>query len=755
MKQRKLSILALVVIVPLLIGIVSNTPVVKAAAGFSIIINPGSQNVDGIINQDAYYAIEIQSTGGFVGLVNLTASVNPSGPALSFLGGNTVDVPLDGSAFKCLKATAGPTIPTYTPYYTITVTGTSASPSATGSSTTNLILQPHSPVSRDFTLSTPDMIVDIVPGSTEILLINILSQTSDLNPQSVSLLVVKSVPSMVTAFFTPTVVNVNSYSNNVSNLSVSAALSTPASNYTLVFTGTNNLDIIHSLAITVRVNGFYVSAPLAKSIIRGKSGTVEIGVTSIGTFNSLVTLSSSGVPTNMTATFNPPFVTPPPGATVSSVMTISTTSSLASGTYIIVINGASGAFSSQQTLAVTVGEFIISATPMLKTATQDSTTTFTVNGTSSDSYSSIMNLAVSGLPSGINPTFSPSSITIPPGGSASSTLSLTISATTPVGAYPLNITGTSGSQSHKVDVTLVITLMQDFSLAISPTSSTVRNGSSTAFTISANSINSFSSPVTLTVSIPPGAGATGSISPSSVTPPAGGSATATLTITTSATAPSETVTVTVTGTSGTKTHNATATLTISPTGGRPCIIATATYGSELAPEVYFLRLFRDRSVQSTFAGSQFMNVFNAWYYSFSPTVAEQVKNNMALRNVAKAVIYPLIGTLYLAQWSYSALSFAPELGVFVAGLVASSLIGIVYFAPITALATELARRKRLNISVANKPFAIAWIASAALILSAELSALPGLMMVATAAFVLSTIALAVKATVTQTQRILH
>jgi len=150
-----------------------------------------------------------------------------------------------------------------------------------------------------------------------------------------------------------------------------------------------------------------------------------------------------------------------------------------------------------------------------------------------------------------------------------------------------------------------------------------------------------------------------------------------------------------------------------------------------------------------------MNVFNAWYYSFSPAVAEQVKNNIVLRNVAKAVIYPLIGTLYLAQWSYSALSFAPELGIFVAGLIASSLIGIVYFAPITALVVEIARRKRLSISIANKPFAIAWLASIALILSAELSALPGLMMVGTAAFVLSTIALSVKATVTQTQRILH
>ena len=259
----------------------------------------------------------------------------------------------------------------------------------------------------------------------------------------------------------------------------------------------------------------------------------------------------------------------------------------------------------------------------------------------------------------------------------------------------------------------------------------------------------------LTANLPSGSGATGSINPPSVTPPPNGMGTATLTVTTAASAPAGSGTITVTGTSGSKSRTATGGLTISPSAGRPCIIATATYGSELAPEVYFLRLFRDQSVQSTFAGTQFMNVFNAWYYSFSPTVAQQVKTNMALRNVAKAVIYPLIGTLYLAQWSYSALSFAPELGIFVAGLVASSLIGIVYFAPITALATELARRKRLNISVANKPFAIAWLASIALILSAELSALPGLMMVATAAFVLSTIALAVKATVTQTQRILH
>jgi len=175
----------------------------------------------------------------------------------------------------------------------------------------------------------------------------------------------------------------------------------------------------------------------------------------------------------------------------------------------------------------------------------------------------------------------------------------------------------------------------------------------------------------------------------------------------------------------------------------------------LSPEVYFLRLFRDRSIQTTFAGSQFMNVFNAWYYSFSPTVAEQVKNNLALRNAVKAALYPLLGTLYLAHVTYSALSFAPELAVFAAGLVASSLIGVVYFAPVTLLAVELARRKRLSIYPTSKPLAAAWVTSAVMIVVAELTSLSALMMFATAAFVLTTVAIAAKVTVTQAQRILH
>ena len=101
-----------------------------------------------------------------------------------------------------------------------------------------------------------------------------------------------------------------------------------------------------------------------------------------------------------------------------------------------------------------------------------------------------------------------------------------------------------------------------------------------------------------------------------------------------------------------------------------CIIATATYGSELSPEVQFLRGFRDNTVYSTFAGSSFMKVFNEFYYSFSPNVASAIADNSALRDIMRTVLYPLIGILHVASTAFSVLSFSSELGVVVAGLIA-------------------------------------------------------------------------------------
>ena len=124
-----------------------------------------------------------------------------------------------------------------------------------------------------------------------------------------------------------------------------------------------------------------------------------------------------------------------------------------------------------------------------------------------------------------------------------------------------------------------------------------------------------------------------------------------------------------------------------------CLIATAAFGSELAPQVQFLRDFRDNHILATNAGSSFMNVFNSWYYSFSPHVADYERGQPWLQQAVRIAIYPLLGILTTAEKAYSVLP--GEFGSVAAGLVASSLIGAVYASPV-ALAIRKVRNARPN-----------------------------------------------------------
>ena len=137
------------------------------------------------------------------------------------------------------------------------------------------------------------------------------------------------------------------------------------------------------------------------------------------------------------------------------------------------------------------------------------------------------------------------------------------------------------------------------------------------------------------------------------------------------------------------------TITTSPTAIRRCIIASAAHGSELAPDVQFLRMFRDLSVQATFAGASFMGAFNAFYYSFSPTVASVITQHPLLQETVKVLLYPLVGVLRTASAGFSILGFAPEFAAIVSGLIASALIGVAYLTPAVAVVGAVkSRRKR-------------------------------------------------------------
>ena len=81
-----------------------------------------------------------------------------------------------------------------------------------------------------------------------------------------------------------------------------------------------------------------------------------------------------------------------------------------------------------------------------------------------------------------------------------------------------------------------------------------------------------------------------------------------------------------------------------------CLIATATYGTELAPQVQQLREIRDDIVLGTNSGTAFMSAFNSFYYSFSPTIADWERQSPAFKEAVKIAITPLITTLSVLNY---------------------------------------------------------------------------------------------------------
>ena len=84
--------------------------------------------------------------------------------------------------------------------------------------------------------------------------------------------------------------------------------------------------------------------------------------------------------------------------------------------------------------------------------------------------------------------------------------------------------------------------------------------------------------------------------------------------------------------------------------GGGCLIATAAFGSEMAPQVQFLRELRDNTVLQTTSGTSFMNGFNQFYYSFSPQIADYERENPVFKETVKVTLTPLLTSLTLLNY---------------------------------------------------------------------------------------------------------
>jgi hypothetical protein len=87
--------------------------------------------------------------------------------------------------------------------------------------------------------------------------------------------------------------------------------------------------------------------------------------------------------------------------------------------------------------------------------------------------------------------------------------------------------------------------------------------------------------------------------------------------------------------------------------GGGCLIATAAYGSEMAPQVQLLREIRDNQLMNTESGSAFMSGFNELYYSFSPTIADMEREHPMFKEAVKLGLTPMLSSLAIMENSNS------------------------------------------------------------------------------------------------------
>jgi hypothetical protein len=292
--------------------------------------------------------------------------------------------------------------------------------------------------------------------------------------------------------------------------------------------------------------GFSLSAsPAAISLNAGSSGAGTITVTPQSGFAGTVALAASGMPSGVTASFSPA------NTNGKSTLTLVAGSTAAAGTSTITVSGTSGALKTTTTisLVVVVPSFSLAASTSSITAKPGSNGSSTITVLPLNGFIGSVSLAATGLPAGVTASFSPASTT------KTSTLTFIAGSTALAGTATVKVTGTSGTLTGSVTLTLT-TIVPNFSLAASAGALSLPRGNSVSTAISVGAMNGFSGSVLLTASGLP-AGVTAVFSPASL-----------LTFAASSSATAGTVTVTVTGTSGSLTHTVAIGLTvIAPAAG--------------------------------------------------------------------------------------------------------------------------------------------------------------------------------------------
>lgn len=321
----------------------------------------------------------------------------------------------------------------------------------------------------------------------------------------------------------------------------------------------NFTDMMAAFKPASAAGSFTISAsPASVSVVQGNQGQSTITTTISGGFSNAITFSASGQPSGTTVSFSPNPIPAPGGG--SSTMTISVGASTPTGTYSILVTGSGGTIQQSTTLTLTVismGSFTITASPSSLAVAQGNQGTTVITTAVVAGFSSSVALAASGVPSGTTVSFNPRSIAAP--GMGSSTVTIAVGSSTAGGTYPITITGTGAGIQKLTTVTVTVTAAPSFSVAVSPTSLSVRRGNQGTSTVTTTVSGGFSNAITLSASGIP-SGTTVSFSPNPIAAP--GAGTSVMTITVGSSTLTGNYSITVIGTGGGIQHSSSVNLSV-------------------------------------------------------------------------------------------------------------------------------------------------------------------------------------------------
>ena len=208
-------------------------------------------------------------------------------------------------------------------------------------------------------------------------------------------------------------------------------------------------------ATTTPTNDFSISAATA-TVAAGASGSSAITTAITAGAAESVTLSASS-PTGITVAFNPGSVTSGGGSTA----TITVASTVAAGTYSVLITGTAASGSHTATLSLTVtsttgaGTFTVAVSPTAGSLRRGTSGYANVTTTVAGGFSAPISFTASGMETGVTVSFSPNPIAAP--GSGTVRMLVTASSSATLTTFPIKITATGGGKTATATLTLTIT----------------------------------------------------------------------------------------------------------------------------------------------------------------------------------------------------------------------------------------------------------------------------------------------------------